>query len=79
MYVIKKVEEKQVRLKLNGTNQLLVYADDLNLLGGNTDTTKKNPDTLIYPNIEVGLEVNAEKKLSIYYCLVTRVQGKFIT
>jgi hypothetical protein len=32
-YAITKVHENQVRLKLNGTHQLLVYADDVNLLG----------------------------------------------
>jgi hypothetical protein len=30
-YVIKKVKEKQGGLKLNGTHQLLVYVDDVNL------------------------------------------------
>jgi hypothetical protein len=30
---MKKVQESQVRLKLNGTHQLLAYADDVNLLG----------------------------------------------
>jgi hypothetical protein len=34
-------------LKLNGTHQLLVYADDVNLLGDNIDTMKKNMETLI--------------------------------
>jgi hypothetical protein len=32
-YTIMKVRENQVRLKLNGTHQLPVYADDVNLLG----------------------------------------------
>jgi hypothetical protein len=44
-YVIKKVQENQVRLKLNGTHQLLV-ADDVSLLGDNTDTIK-NAEPLI--------------------------------
>jgi hypothetical protein len=34
-HAIRKVQESQVRLKLNGTHQLLVYADDVNLLGDN--------------------------------------------
>jgi hypothetical protein len=44
-----------VRLKLNGTHQLLVYADDVNLPGG---TIKKNTETLINSIKGVGLEVN---------------------
>jgi hypothetical protein len=32
-YAITKVQGKQLGLKLNGTHKLLVYADDVNLLG----------------------------------------------
>jgi hypothetical protein len=39
-YAIRKVQENQVELKLNGTHQLLAYADDMNLLGDNIDTIK---------------------------------------
>jgi hypothetical protein len=40
-YTIRKVEKNQLGLKLNGTYQLLVYANDVNLLGDNRDTIKK--------------------------------------
>jgi hypothetical protein len=36
-----------VRFKLNGTYQILVYADDVNLLGDNISTMKKNAEALI--------------------------------
>jgi hypothetical protein len=39
-YVIRKVQENQVGLKLNGTHQFLAYADDVNLLRDNIDTQK---------------------------------------
>jgi hypothetical protein len=41
-YTIRKVQKNQVGLKLNGTHQLLVYADDVNLLGDNIESIKKN-------------------------------------
>jgi hypothetical protein len=60
-YAIRKVQENQVGLKLNGTHQLLIYIDDVNLLGNNTDTIKKNQETLIVASKEVDLKVNTEK------------------
>jgi hypothetical protein len=57
-YAIRKVQENQVGLKLNGTHQLLAYADDANLLGDNIDTIKKNTGTSIDARKQVGLEIN---------------------
>jgi hypothetical protein len=60
------------RLKLNGTHQLLVYDNDVNLLGDNIDTTKRNTETLIDANKEADLKVNAEKTK---YVLLSRRQN----
>jgi hypothetical protein len=58
-----------VGLKLNGTHQLLAYADDVNLLGVTIDTINKNTETLIDASKEVGLEVSVERtKYMFVYC-----------
>jgi hypothetical protein len=76
-YAIRKVQENQVGLKLNGTHQLLAYADDINLLGDNTDTIDENTETLIDTSKEVGLEINVEK-LSICCYFIPIMQVKQI-
>jgi hypothetical protein len=50
-----------VELKINRTHQLLVYAEDVNLLGDNIDTIKRNTQTLFDASKEDSGEVNAEK------------------
>jgi len=48
-------------LKLNGTHQLLAYANDVNILGGSIHTLKENAETSVAATREIGLEVNADK------------------
>jgi hypothetical protein len=61
-----------VGLELNGTHQLLVCVDDVNLLDDKINTMKKNTQTSIDASKEVGLEVNAEKTK---YMLLSRQQN----
>jgi len=60
-YAIRRVQVYQDALKLNGTHQLLVYADDVNILGGSTHTINEKADALVVATKEIGLEVNADK------------------
>jgi hypothetical protein len=50
----------------------MAYADDVNLLGDNIDTIKKNTEILIAASKEVGLEINVERTK---YMLVSRHQN----
>ena len=60
-YAIRRVQVNQDGLKLNGKHQLLVYADDVNTMGGSVHTIKENAEALIVARKEIGLEVNADK------------------
>ena len=59
-YAIRRFQVNQDGLKLNGTYQLLVYAD-VNILGGSIYTIRKNAEALEVASTETGLEINAEK------------------
>jgi len=69
-----RVQVNQHGLTLNGTHQLLAYADDVNILGGSVHTVKKNAEALVVATKEIGLEVNAEKR-STWLCLGIGMQG----
>jgi hypothetical protein len=48
-------------LKLHGTHQLLVCADDVDILGGSIHTIKKNTESFVIGSMEIGPEVNADE------------------
>jgi len=48
-------------LKLNGTHQLLAYADGVNILTGSIHTLNENAEALVAATREIGLDVNADK------------------
>jgi hypothetical protein len=55
-YAIRKVQANKEGLELNGTHELLVYADDVNILGGSIHATRKNTKALLIASKEIGLE-----------------------
>ena len=59
-YAIRKVQVNQDGLKLNGTHQLLVYADGVYVVGRSVHTIKKKTGFVVASK-EIGLAANAEK------------------
>jgi hypothetical protein len=53
-------QEGKRKLERTGI-QLLFYADNINVLGKNINTIKKNTETPLQLSKEVGLEVNTEE------------------
>ena len=60
-YAIRRVQVNQDGLKLNGTHQFLVYADDVNIMGGRVHTVKGKAEAFVVTRKETRIEVNADK------------------
>jgi len=74
-YAIRKVKVNQDGLKLNGKHKLLVYADDINILGESILTIKNNTGSIVVPCKETGL-MEMLIKLSTQSCLKIRMQDE---
>jgi hypothetical protein len=70
-YAIKRVQVNRDNLKLNGTYQLFVYADDVNIM----DRSVQSTGTLVVASKEIGLEVNVVN-LSTWSCFEIRIQDE---
>ena len=71
-YAIRSVQENRIGLELNGKHQLLVYADDVNMLGQNLQTIRENTEISIKASKDIGLEVNSDKTK---YMITSRQQN----
>jgi hypothetical protein len=66
-------------LELKGTPQVLVFADNVNLLDSSVNTIKENSKTLLEASRDIGLEINAEKtKYMIMSCHLNSGQNQNI-
>jgi len=73
-YAFRRVQVNQDGLKLNGSHQLLAYADDVNILGGSIHTLKENEEALVAATRVTKLEVLI--KLSTWSYLGIRMQDE---
>ena len=74
-YAIRMVQVNQDGLTLNGTHQLLDYADDVNILGGSILKLKEKVEILLLATSEIGLEIRV-CGVRTNYMVMTRDSGR---
>ena len=60
-HAIRNVQVNQEGQTLNGTHQLLINVDNVNILGGSVHTIQENEEALVVASNEIGPAVNAHK------------------
>jgi hypothetical protein len=55
------VQVNENGLKLNNIHQLLVYSDDVKILGGSVHTVKENAEAFVEASWEIGIVANADE------------------
>jgi hypothetical protein len=60
-YAIRKVQENEEGIELNGMHQILVCADNINTMGKNIHTINKKREALLQAGWDTGLDLNTEK------------------
>ncbi|KAJ4433802.1 hypothetical protein ANN_16114 [Periplaneta americana] len=71
-YAIRKVQDNTEGLEMTGLHQLLVYADEVNMLRKNPQTIRENAEILVEAGKAIGLEVNPE---NTKYMIMSRDQN----
>ena len=71
-YAISRVQENRIGLELNVKHQLLVFSDDVNMLGENLQNIRENTEIFIKASMDIGFEVNSEKTK---YIITSRQQN----
>ena len=63
-YAIKKAQETNLGLNMNGTHQVLAYADDVNLIG-DIRTIERNTGALLNACKDIGLAINTGSRMTL--------------